>query len=556
MAKEIKKERANRNALRSAAKVAALLLLSWLIYLTFVNRSDLTTFFANDQATDFIIADLFLKGDKVLLGPPSHTGGRHPGPFYYWLVTAAYWLSDRDTGTAIELLSLIKLLMLAPLFCCGLILCERNKRWFYLCGMLLAATNGYYIKLFRMHWQSHTLLLGSSLAFLAAFLTIRYGPRLFPVYIFCITVLFQSHLSSVPVVAGTTLVVLLSYFLRSNTRLRLCGNAEKTVTLVNILSLSGAIILWLPVLWHDLHYPSNLGRILSIHADHQQLLAGPIIAGSLIFEFLAQYMSAAIFSLNDIRFDNLLLFIIAVFWGLRLFKEGSEEQRWHFLAIMIPLFFSWILLWHFRFPLYIHYLNSSIAIPLLLSGMVFAQALGDLAEVYAGKRNLTTVSMAIISAVLLSYMISKNLVSSTEAYSKYTGAKPHKYFHTLKHAKEIAAYALAIGRAENSAVRIHPFMAAREAVNAYYFFMKGRERYGYMQYRQFFHELNAFKIKRRGLEKPLLSVAVMCPRPYSRERKRLLALIGKRWKIEKDLPPPKCSTCSDCYVAALSRKTR
>ena len=474
-----------------------------------------------------------------MLGPPSHIGGRHPGPLYYWFVTFVYALSGQDLYISNIIFVICKFVGLFFLFLTLNIITNNSKnKKLILIALLIVLLSPLYIKVFRMHWQSNFLFIASSFAFLVTVLFIKYKWQVLGLYIFGLSCLFQSHLSSVPVLAGLGSLGLLVLFFRKNYQIL---DSKNKVLFFQVLPLVFTTIIWSPVIYNELFLTSNFKMVFQLHSDPYITKAGPFLAFSYLIEFFSGFILASKASLVRQELYAVVFYIVSFISLIFIFLK-KQERVWHILLFLLPMFFCVLAVSSFRIPIYVHYFNSLIALPVLIFAFIIWNLLVSLED-----KNLNSKIKIFPFIILVFFFIifANNLKKTFTAKTFDIDQE----FYTLAHSKELSE--IINKDAAGSKVKLYTRLGSKYMTNSYYYFLN-QNSHRFMEYNKFFRELSAFKkVKRSEREKDLKIYSIICPRPYERDRKNILRNIKKYNKEEYQLDLSECKTCSSCTVSRL-----
>lgn len=499
-------------------------------------------FLGLDNATDYHIAKLFLSGDRILLGPPSFLGGRHPGPIYYWFSTALYWIGNFDIQQTVLLCSWAKLVSIFLLTLTYLSLSSKVFRWWGLVGVCSALISPTYIEIFRVQWQSNYLVLASSIAFLSAIAASQYGPRSYGLVALGLTVLFHSHLSSAPVVLGLGLAVLGSWYLLRRDYCKTPVFLTSAKTQLVLLALT--FLMWLPVLYHEFTESSNFLNIFQLHSDPDGQLAGSVIATSLLFEFIAEKALAIKFTVDNPFWLNALFFFVALYLFVRGLITSSLKSRVATMVLVSPLILTTAILTTFKLPLHIHYFNSSLAAPALIFGLLFQQSARDLSKM-VGQGNREKL-LAIPAAFFIAYVLFFVLFGIKKQLAEPPGLPATEHF-SLQHATELGGILNDISKGRRA--RVYTALQAKMMRNSYPLFLDSPH-YGSLEYREFFWELDTFS----SLAEPEIAFLVMCPKPFSAARREIEKSVADDWIVSGEVDLSRCGSCTNCSVSTLERR--
>lgn len=517
-------------------QVAFCILLGALLFLVFYNFTADNIFFANDQATDFIVAREWLSGDMPLLGPPSHVGGRHPGPIYYGFVTLLYFLAGKNITVAIALAALCKVLSVGLLFCAFRELLPKSSSTqiiFAMIGAALCIMQPPYVWLFRVGWHSNFLFIAGLIAASSCLPVLRHGPSRLPVAALGLSFLFLTHLSSVPVVGAFALIIACRFF--TNRGRWSTGPANKSLLYASFV---GVLILWSPVIYHELNFPQNFAALFNLHSSHQ-LKAGILKSISMAVNFLAYNCTGL--PKDSISFASKLVFIvISGFFACRFFKERDPVGRWQCALIFAPIISTIFVLARFKEPLYSHYFNSSIFIPAFLSGLIFWQAAHE----------AFTSATPIRKYAGILFITCFTTVALFGGFRSFRTFRSPRFdsFYTLAHFETAASDMQKIVGETNEPITVITSLKSKVSRNGYAYFLPLNYHLN-LEYENFFHELDYFAANHSVAQR---GIFIACPPPHAELRNRLVENL-QGWKASRPITDPTCETCGECLIMKLDR---
>ncbi len=162
------------------------LLLSVIILLAIflrVYRTNELLWFFYDQGRDALVIWEFIKNGKpFLIGPITGLVGIYRGPFYYYLISPAYFISNGNPGGAAAFLGFLNALGLIIVFALG----SKISRWVGLVAAFLGAVSFNWIRNDRWLSNPSPISFFGPLALLLIYLSIKQPMK----YLFWVGVVF------------------------------------------------------------------------------------------------------------------------------------------------------------------------------------------------------------------------------------------------------------------------------------------------------------------------------------------------------------------------------
>jgi hypothetical protein len=490
-----------------------------------------TIFFANDQALSFAVVDRALGGEIPLAGPPSHVGGRHLGPFYYWYLILTQLIGGGLHGALIvgAVFSAISVLLI------GWVVGGAG-------GVLLAALVAVagYLDTIRIPWHPHILLPLNALFIFSTARLFRAGPAFLGWWFLVGSILGQTHSAAVPFVVGVGAVVLLWLVLQ----IRLGSGRElmqvRASWILGLLTLA-------PLLIYNLVYDGNLGRLFQTHAHAEETVGAGFKAALIaLYDFLGQHVLGGSWnrSLG-------LAFVSWLGFGVLLEKSSREriwqtlnEGRWILGAVLSGSIFTTIALSRFKPPIYDYYWSVLLPVPLIL-GAWCARFIS-----ISSLRSYTGVATWIPLGIVLLY-------SAVVGVIRY-GDRPFVRQHTLGSAERVVdgMRRLSALGPNGSNTQIVTRLYASSMKNTYNFLLSS-ERFNQLEVSYKFKEFADVPTEDlpEGKYSGNWRYVVFCPVPFSKELKRMMSGFRKKWAlvgqeiVEGELPKDRC------LVRLLSRKS-
>lgn len=511
--------------------VFAHLLLTGTLSLTAKN-----VFFANDQSTDFIVARYAERGIWPLLGPPTHIGGRHLGPIYYWYTIAIAKFAAFDIVSAAQLFSLSKVVAAIIILGCIAAASAGGTAIGSVLGAAIVFLCAQYHHVINVQWHSNYLLFPSAFAFGTALGTVKFPVRFFPFFFVSLALLGLSHLSSAPVVLGLSLSVLLYLYRAGALKIALM---QRTTALAALLCAA----LMLPTMFYEITYPSNIHRLL--HASHgvqaEKFIGLPsALQGAGVF-LLKNSLSLQFHSVPKILQSTfiLLIFLATLVHGMR---TRTGRFRWAVAVVLVPVILTAVILGFFRSPLHPHYFNSSIAAPIFLIAIVGQHA----AYLFLSRRNhkvIRSVTGLLLLLAFFSFFVRRLVVPQVRTAFKKSA--PFS-FADISFTSQLIENDAAALKATPPLVYFR--LTAKFVRNSYYYlFDTGSPE---VEYKDYFLELpQTFNEHRVPISKMSHSYFFMCGVPHAALERSLLAPFKEEWTEDESF------FIYSCKIIRLKRKT-
>jgi hypothetical protein len=355
-----------------------------LISLVFYNLTPRYISYTDDFALALSVSRSIFDAKFPLMGPSSHVGGRHLGPFYYYYSAAALALGGGDTYCAILVMTFFRMsgVLLLAFLVYRLATNKRSGLW-YAIGTLVFSLSFLNLTLIRSNWEPIEFMLFSPIFLLSCWWCINsdrsnFAFR-FPWVIFFGSVMGQIHYSSGPVVLTFGLSVLLINFFKN-------GIGFKDFLPRNFKAFSGTvatILLWIPpILYQFLYAPILLKGINHVVSDRTEK-AGYLGAIYRLLSLLGKCWGGYFWTYY---FDNYLQ-VLTVVCSLTVFIfiifkrcEISSKAKLFVVTLFVAAFFICITLANLHPPLRGYYQYSLLPLPTLVGGLALGEMLKRLYE--------------------------------------------------------------------------------------------------------------------------------------------------------------------------------
>ena len=505
-------------------------------------------FFVDDQATSFIVGNQFLHGYPAVLGPPSHTGGRHLGGLYYWLIGSALWLFRGDTYRAIVFLNCLTaagagsiLYFLARLY-------QSWPRYLAFAGVSLVLCSGSYYWILRDPWQPNLQLLTSTLVLLAAWLVLQGRKGALSFFVLASTLSLQLHYSALPFLVGVAAVPAVKI---ARTWRRRKEEPLFQLGYVDLLVFALVLLLWLPVLFYHLRFPEDMKALFRFHAstpaDALGFAGGAATVGKFFYHFSPFFPGgpSSTSAYREVPWWSVGPFLAVLFAGIiRLYRRSPLFP----LLLLLPLPVYALAVSRLSPPAYVYYLDTMLPLPLIFTGCAFAE-LGYALERLVGERLRRAAARSVLIFAALVPAVIFGCQSFAATYG-FFNKLPIARWHSLAHAQAMAERIGADAAGRDDFV-IFGRAQSEITVAAYYYFLPeslhGRARW--------IPPLKEFPGLQRDRRDPEVGYAVACP--LSRATRRGLEQeFTVDWDLDGELDLSGCPVCRNCAVYRLRSKRK
>jgi len=530
--------------------------------------------FMNDSAFSFAVARLELDGHHPLLGPPSHIGGRHLGPVYYWAVAFSLWVTQGHDYYAILVLLSLMLLACAITVTIATSLAPSGTRLAAAIGTVLCLCGEIYLMQVREPWHGNFLFLPSACVFLSFLIGLRKGPRYLPLYILSASFLITTHYGCAPLVVGTG-ATLVAYWIvhKFNSELAAPALSRSFLFLGIGLPLCLSLLLWLPLITYEVLYPSNLATLAHafFKSHHKQagLWAGvTTFFGFLIHHtFLAEHSQRAGSVVSVASYyaaaGLTTLFMVLFIGHIRRITKTSQFFYLGMLASSALFIVS-----ASRAPsapppyppIYEYYFNGLLPLPALLIGIAFSQAAsmikGRFQTLWCWPPKMLPIGRCLPAYIFLPFFVLYAIPGAT-SLSFLEKVDFSYYFHTFRQAKCVAGY-IAKDLPENGHASLTVDSESIWMKNSYLYFM-GKEYYGAMEVYgkgspllyQYLEELSPLASLEANNQK-LVQYLVSCPYVRKARADTMSGLRRLGFAEDYDLPIPNNEACAACKITRLT----
>lgn len=503
-----------------------------LVISVFWNATPRSIQFTEDIGLSLAVGDEIRDGHLPLLGPPSHTGGRHLGPIYYLYVAGAETLGGGDPYRTVLVFSILKVLAILLCSYATTRLVPKSYRSHAFIGSVLCACSIAFVDVLRNPWHPHLLLITGTIFLLAFIEAIQRGPKLVGVYLLAATVLLQTHFASAPLILAYSLV-LFGAFLKKEVILRQLSK-DLLKGLVSPIWLPVLLLLlWLPAIIFEIKNPSNIVALVQGTSEASQIHAG--IFGALAHEWA--FLCKFILGLRLKHYGTLLVAMIlglGVLFGLKERGERTHDYHAFLVAQGLALLLYCLALSRLSPPLYIYFLFSLLPTLIVFFGASFALGIHYLFGEQVSLRIVGGLYTTLIALCFATSVISNSLRVSR-------GSVPP--FHSLLHAEEIAS--LIKKHEGNRSVEILTASASKVMNGAFYSLLGPN----YFSKIALWNTLSEFpQTLNVSQETNKVRYLIACPEIYSAEIRTLESSTLSSWVWDREFTPMGCSTCNRCTV--------
>lgn len=522
--------------------------------------------FNYDDSFDFSITRSFLNGQSVLLGSPTHIGGRHLGPVYYWVLAFNFLLgmgSDFHAYIFFALECLLSCILIA--FFTSRFFDARVK-WYAFAATLMTFCGPLYVMQFREPWQGNFVFLPSTCLLFTFYLCIQHGWRYFLWFCAAASFLVISHYACAPFAAGTGLVVLLRLFFYKDTH----AKDPETLLFAHIVIPALVITaLWLPMIIFEVHYPSNIRQIvMDFITPKRRRIAGIREALQTTAYFFNHHLfssphtkSLESFGGNFYNASSIGI-VLLIFLMTGFFQSCAKKDKFFIIGLVVSI--AAYVLFSSRAPLgrpntpgiYEYYYNGILPLPALFVGLSFGYAFSQLIDSTKTDRNASRLLFSAQKASAAAFLIFTTIIFSGFMLNSRSMKHPESsssYFHSLGSAQCVAT---SINRDlhQNEHAVLMVSSESAQMKNSYLYFL-GQDYYGDMNVfgensptsRQYMKELTPAKDG-----KGFAYYAVSCPYKKDLWPQSFTTIDNRTLKVEYDLHILNTQSCRFCRISRLN----
>lgn len=491
----------------------------------FFNFGPNTTFFANDQALSFSVVEHGLRGEIPLAGPPSHVGGRHLGPFYYWYLMATQLIGGGLHGGIFAGAVVFSIAILTI----GWVVGGPG-------GALVAAMLGVsgYLDTIRIPWHPHILLILNAIFIFCTGRLFERGLPFLGWWCFWGSILAQTHSAAVPFTVGVACVVGIWVAVQVKG-----GDWGQIIS--GRLGWVFTFFSFLPLFCYNVFYDPNLARLFQAHSE-EVVGAGFKLAGLSLYDFVGQHVLGVIWgrSLGAVALGLVFLILFVESEAREKIARLVTRRSWVLTAVLSGVLLTLCALSRFKAPIYEYYWSVILPVPFIIG----AWCAGSITV-----RSRLGFSAVVVLGVLIGY-------ADFRAVRRYAD-RPFVAQHTLGSAEQVVG---AIRRLAGDAtgpgeLQILTRLYASSMKNTYNFLLDiGRFNQLEVSYKfKEFSDAPDADVVEGGYQGRLRAV-VFCPAPYSKELKRMMSGFRKKWAMVGEEMVSGVGSADRCLIRLLSRR--
>jgi hypothetical protein len=493
--------------------------------------------FTEDMALSMAVADAALHGTPVLLGPPSHTGGRHLGPIGYWYVMAAEKIGGSTYGAVAVIGGVEAMALLAAAWLASKLASDELRNW-AAGSALLCASATHYPALLSYPWHNHFFLVMTMLFLLALWRAWRGGRAGTALTALYASALVQFHYSSLPFVA------VLGAALLWNRR----GDGLKILALGDLVSLAIwgiTILLWVPLIIYQLHFPGALAQTFGPHTVQAVAHSGMKEAFRMETGILKLYaLGPELFPSEwpaQLRESLALGLLAACAALLAAGVYAAEAPRRNFLLSLIAATVVYVpaLAW-LPPPLFPSYFFTFLPVPVIFAGVGFAAG----AALFIERRALLLRFFA--GAVLGIWLV----VWARQSAGALEKSAFHPAWHSLQHGEQVAA----IINRDRGGRRVELLGPGAQSfvMRGVLLYFLGRYYYPQIEYWNWLAELPRAAASPGAAE---YAYFLSCPHLLKRDLDAFDARAAAQgWRPEREIDMNQCTTCAHCVLIRYRRE--
>ena len=276
--------------------------------------------FTSDAALTFAVGDHVLKGHVPLLGAPSHSGGRHLGPLYYYLTAGLFLLGGMNIFFSHIAYAVFLLLGIAAWTFLFFKISKSNETTLLSTAIFLSSIlTSRFIELFRYYWQPHFFIVATPF-FLLSLIRWRENKKYsFLQLLLTASCMVQIHYGAAPILfAG-----IISFVLFSKKQ----PASESQSRVIQIFYVLVLLLLWAPALWYEFLIEHNLFRTLFPHVVTDGASTFPLTSSIAFFiNFLKgeiSFLGLIQVGAKALKYFVYLIIGVLCLAGIRTQKTGS-----------------------------------------------------------------------------------------------------------------------------------------------------------------------------------------------------------------------------------------
>lgn len=371
--------------------VLAVLLSTFLRFWNFSNTLE----FLGDQGRDaMIVADIFKKGDPVLIGPVTSTGNMYLGPLYYYFMVPFLWLTYPNPVGPAYAVAALSVLTTALIYVLGKDLVGQKAAAI---ATVLAATSSIFTQFSRFSWNPNPAPLVGLLFLWFLSKTQHKQPKYWIGVFTCVAILAQLHY-----VAMLTLVVAGVYWLKDLWTLRHTDNSiKKDFFIGTAIGIAAFCALLSPLLFFDVrHNWINVRSLLDfLKTSQESVVSLPLTQKLLRVAMETHGRSLQLFfeiTIGKNRMLNTALLLVVLGSFINLLREKSNKHLIGYQILTVTYVLSVIGLSFYRSSVFDHYIAFFFPATFLIFGVVLE---------YIGRwRTAAPIGWGVVGIALIYYL--------------------------------------------------------------------------------------------------------------------------------------------------------
>jgi len=325
--------------------------------------------FLGDQGRDaIIVADIFKKGDPVLIGPVTSTGNMYLGPLYYYFMAPFLWLTYPNPIGPAYAVAILSIVTTAFIYVLGKDLVGKKAAAI---ATVLAATSSVFTNFSRFSWNPNPAPLFGLLFLWFLAKTQRGQPKYWIGVTVCIAVLAQLHY-----VAMLTLLVAGVYWLKDLLKWRTTAPEVRKSFLMS--TLIGVVLFCAflsPLLLFDIRHDwinvRSLGEFLNTSQESVSSLPLSQKLGHVAMETHGRSLQLFFeITIGKHRTLNTFLLLVVLATFVKLLHNKKSQYLLGYQILAVTYILSVIGLSFYRSSVFDHYIAFFFPATFLIFGVV------------------------------------------------------------------------------------------------------------------------------------------------------------------------------------------
>lgn len=519
--------------------IACLFAASLLCYGAIFSLTPARIGFTEDMGLSLAVAQSMRDGHTVMLGPPSHRGGRHLGPIGYWYVKAALELGNGDPFSAFVIIAALEFLAFLALAALCMHITPSENRWWTGALVLLLGSSTTYFNIFIYPWHPHFLITTSVAFLIAAMMVMGRHPLGSGAMLLSASLLIQLHYSAAIFVGIVGIAAVATCSLKSPK-----GDTHpRFLRFLNHALWVAALLTWVPLIWFEWHYPGTLQKTLFSNTVHASTHAGLRPALQTVWDFLggmAFGKEPFFWASNTVRLTALLLEagLALYFLGRALIHSSTLERVLLISCLLALMAYIPVLAW-LAYPLFVSFLLALSPLP----GLFMGAALG---QVVSRVRSRSAWSKILALCFLILFLAN----AAPQCYKNLGSDYYHIPWHSLEHAQQIVK----IINQDRKGAPIHLVTkSSSRFMQAPLLYLLGPQYYPQIAYWNEIAELS--EISGLTPREAQSAYVLACPRPMGAYRKQIEMQMAADWEKDAELDLKSCLSGSECRLFRYKRRT-